>query len=106
HRSAPAPFASVNIMALPPGSSCGPCANSLVFTETMVSGLPPFAETRRMPAGPAPNRIWSSEVQLAPYGSWLSQIVTDAPPVIAIFLILFSAAEWNPIQRPSGEKNG
>src|SRR5262252_9221132 len=69
-------------MASPPGSRCGLEADSLGLTETTVSGLPPFADTRRMPAGPPPKRIWLSELQLAPYGRGLSQMVTASPPVL------------------------
>src|SRR3954464_10106030 len=54
-----------------------------------------------------PKKIRPSSAQLAPQNGaapGTSQIVATAPPPVGAFLILLSA--MNPIQAPSGEKNG
>src|SRR5262249_1613202 len=71
----------------------------------MTVGVPPAAATFEMPASFA-KKIVPSVLQLAPRprSGGTSQMAAGGPPAIGTFLILSSVQ--NPIQAPSGEKNG
>src|SRR4029453_17758152 len=100
-------LASVNKMALPSGSTCGPSTISPGLTATISSGWPPFAETRMMPFSWP--KTMPSRPQLPPklVGVW--QMVTATPPPTSIFLrvnVDGVVPDQKAMDRPSGEKKG
>src|SRR5678809_1433280 len=90
----------------PPGNICGPCIRAPP-AGTIVSGLPPFSDTRWIPFVPVANTICPS-CQLAPNGGKDLHNTIGAPPVTATFLNGPSPppASKYAIHRPSGENTG
>ena len=105
HFSSAVRIARVKSKVSPSGSNSGPCASSPVLTLTMSSGFPPLGDTLRIPLPPWPTRM-PFAAQRTPYGRSAAQMVTGAPPVAAIVLIVSSAADQKARDRPSGEKAG
>src|SRR5262249_32981536 len=92
HRSGSVEVASVYSTVLPPGRIWGEFTFSVALSVAMVSGRPPFADTRAMTPGTA--HTMPSSVQLIPPKKPTTSMATRGtgdPPDIGIRLIVPSA---------------
>src|SRR5687768_16283489 len=97
----------VKSSASSPGSRCGNTWRSAFDPSAVVTVVdaPPCAETFEMPV-PDAKKIVPSPAHVAPHPTPdTSAIVSGGPPAAGTFLIVVLPSQ-NPIQLPSGEKNG